>query len=113
MGALEADVLDTLWRMDEPMTPGEVREQLGGDLAYTTIMTVLSRLHQKDLVDRARTGRAYAYTPRMSEADHVATKMRSALATTSDHHETLSRFVGSLTSEEAAALRAVLDATGP
>lgn len=108
-GALEAGVLDVLWRADEPMTPGEVLEALGADLAYTTVMTVLSRLHAKGAVARERHGRAYAYAPAASEADHVAGRMHSALDTTSDRHQTLSRFVGALDVDEVNALRNLLE----
>ena len=42
------------------LTPGEVRDALGGDLAYTTVMTVLTRLFEKGLVTRTQQGRAFA-----------------------------------------------------
>ena len=44
-GALEADVLGVLWAADgQSLSPAEVNERLPTDLAYTTIMTVLTRL---------------------------------------------------------------------
>ncbi len=110
MGSLESDVLDVLWRSDEPLTPAQVLDEIDRDLAYTTVMTILNRLQAKGLVDRQRVGRAYAYEPKISEADLAATKMRTALAATSDHIATISRFVGALSKKEAAALRAALEA---
>ena len=109
MGSLEADVLDVLWRAAEPMPPAAVRDELGADLAYTTVMTILTRLWQKGLVDRSKVGRAYAYAAVVSEADLAATRMRSALAGTSDRAATMSRFVDSLSKRETAALRAALE----
>jgi predicted transcriptional regulator len=109
MGALEADVLDVLWRSGDPMTPSQVLDDLGTELAYTTVMTILTRLHKKGLVDRSRAGRAFAYLPRMSEAELAATRMRSALISTSDQRETMGQFVGSLSDLEAEALRAALE----
>jgi predicted transcriptional regulator len=109
MGSLEADVLDVLWRAAEPMPPAAVRDELGADLAYTTVMTILTRLWQKGLVDRSKVGRAYAYAAVVSEADLAATRMRSALAGTSDRTATMSRFVDSLSKKETAALRAALE----
>lgn len=109
MGSLETDVLVTLWAAGEPLTPGEVQEQLGADLAYTTVMTILRRLWQKDLVERVRDGRAYAYSPKLTEADLAATRMHEHLAKVGDREAALSRFVGSLSRKDERHLRALLD----
>jgi len=109
MGSLEAQVLGVLWRAEGPVTPAEVREALHSDLAYTTVMTILSRLWQKGLAERMKQGRAFAYGPVMSESDLAATRMRAALTATSDRTATMSRFVEGLNKREAAALRALLD----
>ena len=111
MGALEADVLDVLWRSGEPSTPGQVLERVGGDLAYTTVMTILTRLHTKGLLERSKVGRAYAYLPKVSESDLAAQRMRSTLTSTSDRLETINRFVGTLADKEVATLRAALEDT--
>ena len=68
-GELEADVLAALWRANEPLTPGEVREHLGSTLAYTTVMTILTRLYEKGSVTRRRVGRAFVYTPAFAQAE--------------------------------------------
>ena len=112
MGSLEADVLDVLWRATEPRTPAEVLEALGTDLAYTTVMTILTRLWRKGLVERSKAGRAYRYAAVVSEAELVAARMRSALAGTSDRAATMSRFVDGLSKREAAALRSALEELG-
>lgn len=109
MGALEADVLAYLWKVDVPATPGEVLDGLGLDLAYTTVMTILSRLWTKGLVERQRRGRAYAYRPRFDEADYVVRSMQQVLGQASDRTEVLSRFVGTLSRKEARALRGLLE----
>ena len=54
MGALEAEVLDVLWRADGPVTPADVRTAMGTDLAYTTVMTILVRLWEKGLTERTK-----------------------------------------------------------
>lgn len=41
------------------------------DHAYTTIMTVMSRLHEKGVLDRHRRGRQYIYSPAAPEAELV------------------------------------------
>ena len=112
MGSLEAGVLRYLWNSSEPATPGEVHEGLGAEVAYTTVMTVLTRLWRKDLVDREKQGRAYAYWALVSEADYAAKRMRDALGKAQDREAVLSRFVDTLSAREAKALRRVLDDRG-
>jgi predicted transcriptional regulator len=41
-------------------------------LAYTTVMTVLARLHEKGFLSRERRGRGYEYRPRFDEAELLA-----------------------------------------
>lgn len=64
----------TLWRRS-PATVGEVLETINADqapgLAYTTVMTVLSRLHEKGYVRRRRVGRGYEYEPAYTENELV------------------------------------------
>lgn len=107
MGSLEADVLRALWDSETPATPAEVLEALGTDLAYTTVMTILIRLWKKDLVERERRGRAYAYRAIVTEADLTARRMRAMLDRSQDREGALSRFVGALPKREERALRRI------
>ena len=108
-GALERAVLESLWRADAPRTASQVREDMGGDLAYTTVMTVLSRLFDKGLVDRVVVGRSYQYRPLVAAGDLAATRMREILATSDDRNVALTRFVDGLSARERASLLAALD----
>jgi predicted transcriptional regulator len=102
-------VLDCLWGASQPLAPREVRERLGADLAYTTVVTILTRLVAKGLVDRDKAGKAYLYRPRVSEADLQAGRMQALLAAAGDREGTLSRFVEGLSAREAHMLRSVLE----
>jgi predicted transcriptional regulator len=106
-GELEAEVLTTLWAADAPMTAGEVQAQLG-DLAATTIITILNRLVDKGLVERKRAAgeRAHRYAATRERAEHAANRMYALLEPDVDHRAVLARFVGRLS---AADRRAVLD----
>lgn len=108
MGALEAEVAATLWASDRPLTPAEVREAMGGTLAYTTVMTILVRLWEKGRLERERVGRAYAYRPTTDEAGHFADRMHQSLAQAQNREAALSRFVEALTPDEARLLRELL-----
>ena len=48
-----------------------LRRTQGRDHAYTTIMTVMSRLHAKGVLERERRGRQYIYRPAAPEAELV------------------------------------------
>ncbi len=113
MGALEHEVLSELWALGEPATPATVLDALGSELAYTTVMTILTRLWQKGLVTRKRSGRAFAYSPALTEAELTAQRMLATLENASDQNAALSRFVGSLSAREARTLRALLDGATP
>jgi len=108
-GSLESEVLATLWAADRPLTAGDVADALGGDLAYTTVQTILSRLHAKGAVRREAVGRAHAYTPVLDDAGMAAHRMQAMLDKGGDHAVVLARFLGSLAPEDEATLAALLD----
>ena len=59
-GKLEQRVMDILWDQGEA-TVREVLARMHGELAYTTVMTVLDRLHGKGQVLRRKQGLAWRY----------------------------------------------------
>ncbi|MFE3037253.1 BlaI/MecI/CopY family transcriptional regulator [Streptomyces canus] len=112
-GELESDVLAALWAADGPLTAGQVREALPGDLAYTTVLTILSRLHDKEMLVRRREGRGYAYEPVRDEASHTAQRMRSLLEGGSDREAVLARFVSELSAQDEHVLHQLLSGHDP
>ncbi|MEU5210772.1 BlaI/MecI/CopY family transcriptional regulator [Streptomyces sp. NPDC020742] len=108
-GQLEAQVLAALHRAPGPATAAWVQEHLGGDLAYTTVMTILSRLHAKRAVSRERSGRAYVWTPAADEAGLAALRMRRVLDGEPDRDAVLTSFVSALSEHDEQLLRALLD----
>jgi predicted transcriptional regulator len=112
MGELESQVMDILWDAGEPLTPAEVNTQLatGRDLAYTTVMTILVRLFEKDLVTREHRGRAWAYRPVLDREGHAAKRMNALLETGGDRSVALARFVDNMSAKERTQLSRLLDA---
>jgi predicted transcriptional regulator len=108
-GSLESEVLAALWAAGRPLTAGEVVDAVGGDLAYTTVQTILTRLHAKGAVRRELTGRAHAYTPLLDDAGLAADRMRAMLDKGGDRAAVLSRFLHSLTPEDEDTLAELLD----
>jgi len=112
-GGLESEVLAALWAADRPLTPGEVSDAVGGELAYTTVQTILTRLHRKGAVVREEAGRAHAYRPVIDDAGLAAQRMRAMLDRGGDHAAVLTRFVGTLTPDDEATLAKLLGAPAP
>jgi predicted transcriptional regulator len=50
------------------------------DIAYTTVMTTLARLHEKGLLERNKEGKRYLYAPRMSREEFLQQTAREVLA---------------------------------
>jgi len=113
-GTLESEVLGILRAAPGPLTPGEVRDRLSGagagqrGLAYSTVVTIMSRLQAKGLLSRRRAGRGFSYAP-VDEASLAAGRMSSALGSGSDRDAVLSRFVSGLSGRDAELLRRLLD----
>jgi predicted transcriptional regulator len=93
---LEDEVLAALWRAEQPMSPSEVQASLDEVLAYTTVMTTLTRLHRKGMATRSRKGRGYVYSPSVDEAGHTAAAMNALLLRRRDHAAVLARFIADL-----------------
>jgi len=108
-GELEAEVLATLQRAGAAMTPGEVKDLIGGDLAYTTVVTILSRLHAKGVLARHKAGRAYHYAPVSDQPGLAARRMARVLDEENDRAAVLARFVSSLSESDEDLLRRMLD----
>jgi predicted transcriptional regulator len=99
-GELESEILATLWAAGTPLTPSEVRQHVSGDPAYSTVVTTLSRLHEKGTLSRVRSGRAYAYTPIADEAGLAARRMRKVLDAETDRRAVLAQFVSDLSADD-------------
>lgn len=110
-GTLEAEVMAVLRAAGAALRPGEVRERLAargqGELSYSTVVTIMSRLHAKGLLARERAGRGFAYIP-LDAASLAAGQMSRALDTGADHRAVLSRFVSGLSGRDARLLRRLL-----
>jgi Predicted transcriptional regulator len=90
------------------MTAAEVRAALDPKLAYNTVLTVLSRLHDKGKVTRQASGRAYAYQAVTDHATLTAWRMQQLLDADDDRAAVLTRFHGTLSADDAAVLVALI-----
>jgi predicted transcriptional regulator len=113
-GELSGLVLEILRQADRPLTPGQVLERLDSagsrPLAYTTVVTILSRLHDQGIADRFRAGRAYAYQAAADEAQLAGRRMRRLLDAENDRDGVLASFVDGLSARDEQVLRDLLGA---
>src|SRR6478735_8673649 len=105
-GELENEVLAAL-AANGPMTPRQVLDHLGGDLAYTTVMTTLARLHEKGAATRESTGRTFTYA--LNDGATVpARAMRRTLDGATDREQVLARFLDELEPDDVPVLQRLL-----
>jgi predicted transcriptional regulator len=113
-GALEQEVLGCLAAAGQPRTVAEVQAELGGELAYTTVLTALSRLHAKGALTREPAGRGYAYAlpadPAAIGASVTARRMSRLLDAGEDRAGVLARFVADLSPADERLLSELLSA---
>ncbi|MBL9101580.1 MAG: BlaI/MecI/CopY family transcriptional regulator [Myxococcales bacterium] len=79
---LEAEIMDVVWSRDlKDFAVSDVHATLEArrEIAYTTVMTTLVRLHEKAVLERRRDGKRYLYTPRYSREEFVQATVREVL----------------------------------
>ena len=83
LGELQTAVMEILWR-ESPLSVTEVEQKLQKkrEIAHTTVLTILDRMHSKGIVLREKQGKAFVYSPRYSKDEFergVAQEVLSAL----------------------------------
>lgn len=78
LGPLESEVMEIVWSAGAPVGVRRVVDQLNESrrqhLAYTTVMTVMSRLADKGMLSRRREGRGYVYEATADDAAGLAVR---------------------------------------
>lgn len=110
-GELESLVLDALWAEGSPLTSQQILDFVSrdGELALTTILTVLSRLVDKGFVKReAGVGRALLFSANQTREQFAADSMLKVFSAAGDSALALSHFADGLSADQLAALRKAL-----
>jgi len=76
---LELQIMQVLWT-GGPATVAAVQEQLGTDLAYTTVQTMLNVLLRKKKVRRTPAGRAFTYEAAVSREGATGAAIRDLVS---------------------------------
>jgi len=113
-GELAAATMQVLWDAGQALSPAEVqaalaaRDDAAARLSYSTVVTILSRLHAKKAVVRRRAGRAFRYSPAADPAGLAARRLAAMLDREPDRDAVLSRFVAELSDHDEQLLRSLL-----
>ncbi len=79
---LEATIMDVVWSKE--LVSFAVSDVLAvlekqRDIAYTTVMTTLTRLYEKGILKRERDGKRYLYSPRLTREEFLHSTAREVL----------------------------------
>ena len=108
----ELDIMSVLWR-EGSGTVTEVREALGENVGYTTVLKMLQILEEKGAVSHEQEGRAYRYFPLVESVragGRALTRIVNKI-----FHGSAERLLATLvedrefTAEEIARMRSILD----
>lgn len=108
LGPLERQVLETLWNLPAAQ-PGvlarQVQESMAQPLAYTTITTTLDRLCKKNLLQREKLDRAFAYQARYTRRELSELEARRAIQSLQGSGgQLVSHLIDAVTPQDAALL---------
>ena len=79
---LEATIMDVVWsRRLVSFAVSDVLAVLEKqrEIAYTTVMTTVVRLHRKQLLERVRDGKRYLYSPKLTREQFLESTAREVL----------------------------------
>ncbi len=114
LGDLETDVMEAIWVRGRA-TVHDVHEQLAAadrEVAYTTVMTVMSRLADKGLLVKEKDGAAFVYMPAVSKAEFTSRTVGTVLSELLDDFTApvMSQFVDLVGEQDDAVIEALAKA---
>lgn len=118
LSGAELEIMELIWAAQGPVTCGQLRRQLAGTRGWktTTILTFLSRLVEKGMLQVTRSGRVNQYRPTMTRGGYQSGESAAFLRRM--YGGSLQRMVvslcegGQVSAQELAALRQWLSEEG-
>ena len=89
---LEATIMDVVWSKQlVSFAVGDVLAILEKqrDIAYTTVMTTVTRLYEKGILERERDGKRYLYSPKLTREVFMESTAREVLDEAVGGHQAL------------------------
>lgn len=103
LGDLEADIMEAVWQYEE-VTVRDIHEQLNSrrQIAYTTVMTVMTRLAEKGILSKIKSGSAHRYKPAVSRDEFTESAVQKIMGKLLEDFTapTLSQFVDFIETED-------------
>jgi predicted transcriptional regulator len=90
LGPLETKIMQIVWREKNAtvkLVHRRLQDQTDRDIAYTTVMTTMTRLAEKGILNRRRDGLAYVYTPAVTKRDFETMMVQRVLDGLMDDYE--------------------------
>ena len=72
----ELAVMQAVWTFEPPVARSQIETLLPGDMAMTTLLTLLSRLQEKGFLRIEKAGRRSLYIPLVAQKDYQAAQSR-------------------------------------
>lgn len=97
LGELESEIMEIIWRQKDAVAVKDITEILSKkrQIAYTTVMTIMTRLANKGVLIRHLSGPSYLYKPKVTKEQFIARAVHgifsSAVSTLGE--EVLAHFV--------------------
>ena len=96
LGELETAIMNVFWK-ERALTVTDVEEKLRGkrQIAHTTVLTTLDRMHRKGYLIREKQGKAFVYSARYSRDEFERGMAQEVLGALLDHYRApaLSAFI--------------------
>lgn len=75
----EQEVMQAIWMCEAPVARTDIEEILYKDhpMAMTTLLTLLTRLNEKEFISIEKVGRRSYYTPRVSREEYLASQSKT------------------------------------
>jgi predicted transcriptional regulator len=104
---LEATIMNVVW--SKKLVAFAVSDVLAvlekqREIAYTTVMTTVVRLHEKGLLIREKDGRRYLYSPKVSREEFLQATARTVLEGAIDGHQAIAMLAEKVSEASAADL---------
>jgi len=103
LGDLETDIMEIVWKREQ-VTVRQVYERLKNrrSIAYTTVMTVMSRLADKGLLEKIKEGAAFVYRATSSREEFTQSTVKKVISELLEDFTApaISQFVESLGDEQ-------------
>ncbi len=109
-GELESQVLSCLWDRPDGLTSQQILALLGDDgLAITTVLTVLSRLIDKEMVRKEQhEGRTFLFVATKTREQHTASMLLNAMESSMNPALVFSHFASQLSPSQIDSLKKAL-----